>query len=63
MAELPGHPFFLATLFQPELWGDGRRPHPVVPAFAITWLSVALAMVTKNVATASNLPMPLMLLP
>ncbi|MCO6004009.1 ABC transporter permease [Actinoallomurus purpureus] len=31
--------------------------------FAITWLSVALAMVTKNVATASNLPMPLMLLP
>ncbi|GAA3200662.1 ABC transporter permease [Nonomuraea roseoviolacea] len=32
-------------------------------AFAITWLSVGLAMVTKNVATASNLPMPLMLLP
>ncbi|WP_043630897.1 ABC transporter permease [Nonomuraea candida] len=31
--------------------------------FAITWLSVALAMVTKNVATASNLPMPLMVLP
>ncbi|WP_283135775.1 ABC transporter permease [Rhizohabitans arisaemae] len=31
--------------------------------FAITWLSVALAMATKNVATASNLPMPLMLLP
>ncbi|MEV0995457.1 ABC transporter permease [Nonomuraea sp. NPDC050202] len=31
--------------------------------FAITWLSVALAMVTKNVATASNLSMPLMVLP
>ncbi|MEV1173828.1 ABC transporter permease [Nonomuraea sp. NPDC049784] len=31
--------------------------------FAITWLSVALAMVSKNVATASNLPMPLMVLP
>ncbi|MFG2076859.1 CTP synthase C-terminal region-related (seleno)protein [Nonomuraea maritima] len=30
-AELPGHPFFLATLFQPELAG---RPHPVISAFA-----------------------------
>lgn len=28
IAELPAHPFFLATLFQPELHGDGTRPHP-----------------------------------
>lgn len=34
IAELPGHPFFLATLFQPELAGDGTRPHPFVQAFA-----------------------------
>ncbi|MFI2370689.1 hypothetical protein [Streptomyces sp. NPDC018833] len=34
IAELPGHPFFLATLFQPELAGDGTRPHPVVRALA-----------------------------
>ncbi|MFC4118063.1 glutamine amidotransferase-related protein [Nonomuraea zeae] len=34
VAELPGHPFFLATMFQPELAGDGRRPHPVIAAFA-----------------------------
>jgi ABC-2 type transport system permease protein len=32
-------------------------------AFALTWLSVALGMVTRSVETASNLPMPLMLLP
>jgi len=31
--------------------------------FAFTWLSVALGMVTKSVETASNLPMPLVLLP
>ncbi|MEV4199584.1 ABC transporter permease [Micromonospora globbae] len=31
--------------------------------FAITWLSVALGMVSKSVETASNLPMPLLLLP
>lgn len=31
--------------------------------FAITWLCVALGLVTKSVETASNLPMPLMLLP
>ncbi|MFF0269531.1 hypothetical protein [Kribbella sp. NPDC004536] len=34
IAELPGHPFFLATLFQPELAGDGTRPHPFIQAFA-----------------------------
>src|SRR4029077_19012487 len=32
--ELPEHPFFLATLFQPELAGDGTRAHPIVRAFA-----------------------------
>jgi ABC-2 type transport system permease protein len=30
---------------------------------ALTWLTVAFGMVTKSVETASNLPMPLMLLP
>jgi CTP synthase (UTP-ammonia lyase) len=34
IAELPGHPFFLATLFQPELSGDGTRAHPLITAFA-----------------------------
>lgn len=34
VAELPDHPFFLGTLFQPELAGDGTRPHPVITAFA-----------------------------
>jgi ABC-2 type transport system permease protein len=32
-------------------------------AFALIWLSVALGLVTKSVETASNLPMPLTLLP
>ncbi len=31
--------------------------------FSITWLNVAFGLVTKSVETASNLPMPLMLLP
>ncbi|MET9296837.1 hypothetical protein [Streptomyces sp. NPDC003077] len=34
IAELPGHPFFLATLFQPELAGDGHQPHPLLHALA-----------------------------
>jgi len=34
IAELPGHPFFLTTLFQPELAGDGSRAHPVIRALA-----------------------------
>ncbi|MFF3859089.1 hypothetical protein [Streptomyces sp. NPDC002209] len=43
IAELPGHPFFLATLFQPELSGDGRRPHPVVKALAAAAVAHAAA--------------------
>ncbi|MER5965663.1 hypothetical protein [Streptomyces sp. NPDC002057] len=35
IAELPSHPFFLATLFQPELAGDGTRPHPLIRALAV----------------------------
>jgi CTP synthase (UTP-ammonia lyase) len=34
IAELPGHPFFLVTLFQPELAGAGDRVHPIIKAFA-----------------------------
>ncbi|WP_405533008.1 hypothetical protein OG592_37495 [Streptomyces avidinii] len=34
IAELAGHPFFLATLFQPELDGDGTRAHPLIAGFA-----------------------------
>jgi len=30
--ELPGHPFFIGTLFQPELQGDGTQPHPIIAA-------------------------------
>lgn len=32
-------------------------------ALALTWVSVAMGMVSKSVETASNLPMPLFLLP
>ncbi|MGH8794528.1 MAG: ABC transporter permease [Stackebrandtia sp.] len=32
-------------------------------AFALIWFSVALGLVTKSVETASNLPMPMVLLP
>jgi CTP synthase (UTP-ammonia lyase) len=34
IAELPGHPFFMGTLFQPELDGDGARPHPIITGLA-----------------------------
>ncbi|MFE0464711.1 hypothetical protein ACFW1A_36200 [Kitasatospora sp. NPDC058965] len=34
IAELPSHPFFLATLFQPELDGDGTRVHPLISGLA-----------------------------
>src|SRR3954454_25275688 len=41
--ELPEHPFFLGTLFQPELAGDGTRAHPVIRAFAEAVVSRAIS--------------------
>jgi ABC-2 type transport system permease protein len=35
----------------------------IIVSFALVWLAVALGQVSKSVETASNLPMPLMLLP
>lgn len=34
VAELPDHPFYLVTLFQPELAGDGGTAHPIIRGFA-----------------------------
>jgi CTP synthase (UTP-ammonia lyase) len=34
VAELPGHPFCLASLFQPELSSDRTWVHPLIAAFA-----------------------------
>ncbi|MFE2529765.1 hypothetical protein ACFXEL_36700 [Streptomyces sp. NPDC059382] len=34
IVELSTHPFFLATLFQPELDGDVTRAHPLISGFA-----------------------------
>jgi CTP synthase (UTP-ammonia lyase) len=33
ITELPGHPFFVGTLFQPQLSSTEARPHPVLRAF------------------------------
>jgi len=31
--ELPGHPFFMATLFVPQVLSQSRKPHPLVVAY------------------------------
>jgi CTP synthase (UTP-ammonia lyase) len=33
ITELPGHPFFIGTMFQPQLSSTAAVPHPVVRAF------------------------------
>ena len=33
IVELSGHPFFVATLFQPQLSSSPERPHPLVVAY------------------------------
>lgn len=50
--ELPGHPFFLASLFQPELSGDGTRAHPVIRALAVAAVAHADSAASTPGATA-----------
>ena len=50
IAELPGHPFFLGTLFQPELHDDETHPHPVIEAFAVA--------ATEHAAATAAQPAP-----
>jgi CTP synthase (UTP-ammonia lyase) len=55
VAELPGHPFYLATLFQPELAGDGTVPHPYIRALAEAALTRAAHSVPPaNFTTQSH---------
>jgi len=57
MVELPGHPFFVATLFVPQVVSRSGRPHPLILAYL---KAASLQQNTKNnqqprsAPTASN---------
>ena len=34
IVELPGHPFFVATLFVPQMRSTAETPHPLLVGFA-----------------------------
>lgn len=53
--ELADHPFFLATLFQPELASDQPRVHPVIRAFATAAISQAARLRTAKYAATTDL--------
>ena len=44
LAELPGHPFFLATLFLPQLASAEGAPHPLIVAYLEAILSFREAL-------------------
>ncbi|QHC23144.1 CTP synthase C-terminal region-related (seleno)protein [Streptomyces sp. GS7] len=52
IAELPDHPFFLATLYQPELDGDGTRAHPLIAGLATAAVEHARTRITAVPAPA-----------
>jgi CTP synthase (UTP-ammonia lyase) len=47
--ELPGHPFFIGTLFQPELQGDGTQPHPLIAALGTAAANRAAATAAERI--------------
>jgi CTP synthase (UTP-ammonia lyase) len=52
--ELPGHPFFMGTLFQPELQGNDTQPHPIIRAFAAAATERAVAERDARLAPSSR---------
>lgn len=54
IAELPGHPFFMATLFQPERQDDRSQPHPAIRAFAAAAAERAAAGRGAGLASSSQ---------
>jgi CTP synthase (UTP-ammonia lyase) len=44
IVELPGHRFFVATLFLPQLSSTAKVPHPIIT----TYLEAALGFKTRN---------------
>jgi CTP synthase (UTP-ammonia lyase) len=49
IVELPGHPFFLATLFLPQMRSTAGRPHPLLAGYAA---AVERAATTSRQETA-----------
>jgi CTP synthase (UTP-ammonia lyase) len=48
--ELPWHPFFMATLFQPQMGREAPAPHPLIQAFAS---AVRAKMATRPLPTSA----------
>ncbi len=44
IAEMPGHPFFVTTLFLPQLASTPDRPHPLIVAYLEAILSFREAL-------------------
>jgi CTP synthase (UTP-ammonia lyase) len=52
VAELPDHPFYVASLFQPELSSDSTWVHPLIAAFAAAVRSHAAAALAQEAGVA-----------
>ena len=55
MIELPGHPWFVAGQFHPELKSRPTRPHPLFASFVEAGASLALGIPDSK---AAALPVP-----
>jgi CTP synthase (UTP-ammonia lyase) len=51
--EIPRHPFFVATLFQPQLGSVDRDPHPVITAFLQAAANYQAALCGADAAVSS----------
>jgi CTP synthase (UTP-ammonia lyase) len=53
VAEIPGHPFCIASLFQPELSSDRTWVHPLIAAFTAAVRAHATVLTGAAARTAS----------
>ena len=54
IVEIPGHPFFLATLFLPQARSTDRTPHPLLAGYAAA-VRAHGARASRDAGSASSL--------
>jgi CTP synthase (UTP-ammonia lyase) len=54
IVELPGHPFYLATLFLPQFHSSTESPHPILMAFLKAAMAYKIGSGTKGYETTSD---------
>ena len=53
MVELPGHPFFISTLFVPQMTSESGKPHPLIVGYLLRFRQWGRAVIESPAELAA----------